>query len=814
MLKIIDINTECILDESVAKIYPFPLYPFQKHGIKAIQNGENILCCALTGSGKTVLAEYAIHKTLANGGRIFYTTPIKSLSNQKFHDLKKKFPEASVSIITGDIKYNPTGNIVVMTTEILCNLLYKKNTITSNIGISASISLEGLQCVIFDECHFINDPSRGKIWEQSLILLDPKIQLICLSATIDKPHKLGTWLGKLKQVPLNLISTTYRIVPLVFNILIDNKPHIIMESNKQIFHDDVYRKYLQNIETNLKNKDKHKENVNVRRQGGYESPVVKSSSIASFPHRLNEAIRMFHEKELLPALFFVFSRALCEKYAAIVNATLITPSESAAIQHIWDFHLHRHKDILEHLPQAHTLLSLVKKGIAYHHSGILPILREMIEILFNKGMIKVLFATETLGIGVNLPSKTVVFLDLMKFTDEGNAPRLLRTDEFLQLSGRAGRSHTDKQGYVYYIPQRDPIDLYEIKSMMTGNKTPITSRMDFGYDFILKTLHNKNTTWMNIIEKSYWYEQSQEVKVEYQKNIDELELQISKIPITSAMAEQCKIRDALETTLKISINSAKKQAQREYNQWTNTHVGPQWENGYILYNSLKKLNNILDNAKEMLDIVNKQATHENLLGPRLSLLRKWNCIDCIDSSNKLLKRGVLATEINEGHPILMGRAYEEKLCSDFSHEELVGFLAAFMSDGKQSDDSPTIGNLHIPQKLKDTLYKIGSIAQQYSSEEYALLKSDSKEEYWNLDTRWIEPAYRWVSGESATIICVDNGIYEGNFMRSMLKLSNLVEEWTALATYNEDIEMLQKLEGLSEKIVRDITKPESLYLRL
>ena len=200
--------------------YTFPLDPFQQHAILAISNDENVLVCAKTGSGKTLVGEYQIYHSLKKGKRVFYTTPIKSLSNQKFHDLKQQFP--NVGIMTGDIKYCPDADIVIMTTEILRNLLYKQGTTTENLGLTAALSLDNLDAVIFDECHYINDKDRGKIWEETMILLDPTINLVMLSATLDHPEYFATWLGDLKKKPIHLIETTYRIVPLTHNLLDNN----------------------------------------------------------------------------------------------------------------------------------------------------------------------------------------------------------------------------------------------------------------------------------------------------------------------------------------------------------------------------------------------------------------------------------------------------------------------------------------------------------------------------------------------------------------------------------------------------------------
>ena len=202
-LKIVDPSKDITLDElELAYNYKFKLDPFQKHAISAINRDENVLVTAKTGSGKTLVGEYQIHHSLKKGKKVFYTTPIKSLSNQKFHDLKHMFKDNSVGILTGDIKFSPNADIVVMTTEILRNLLYKKGSITENLGLTANLSLENLDAVIFDECHYINNKERGSIWEETMILLPKEVNLVLLSATIDSADLFASWLGELKQKSL------------------------------------------------------------------------------------------------------------------------------------------------------------------------------------------------------------------------------------------------------------------------------------------------------------------------------------------------------------------------------------------------------------------------------------------------------------------------------------------------------------------------------------------------------------------------------------------------------------------------------------
>jgi antiviral helicase SKI2 len=234
---------------------------FQKFAIAAIEAGENVLVTAKTGSGKTFVGEYQIAKSIQRGGRIFYTTPVKSLSNQKFNDLKKLFPDTSVGIMTGDIKFRPDAQIIVMTTEILRNLLFKKGTSTESVGTTALLSLDGLDAVIFDEVHYINDVDRGHVWEETLILLPPAIKLILLSATLSSPFGFARWLGESKKVRVWLISTLWRAVPLQHCVLSNTGEQRMIYDSKEVFHGDVYARWLAERDGALLSHDKFKDKV-------------------------------------------------------------------------------------------------------------------------------------------------------------------------------------------------------------------------------------------------------------------------------------------------------------------------------------------------------------------------------------------------------------------------------------------------------------------------------------------------------------------------------------------------------------------------
>jgi superfamily II RNA helicase len=435
-------------------------------------------------------------------------------------------------------------------------------------------------------------------------------------------------------------------------------------------------------------------------------------------------------------------------------------------------------------------------------------LREMVEILFGKGLIKCLFATETFAVGINMPTKTVVFLDLEKYSDECQGLRPLRTDEYIQMAGRAGRRGKDTLGYVFYLPQRDPISLSEAKLMLTGRKSSIQSQMDFGYDFLLKTLQAKNLKWVELMDKSYWAQQRSLERSSVEKELANLHNWITNSGLSESELETCRVREEAEEWFATGSKAQRKEAQKVLEKLKNKQVGPAWEKLWKTWLTRKENLRKEKQEKEYLEYLNQPA--ESLLTPRFELLKLWGFLD---EEKNLTKLGLYATEINEGQQILMAKAYEDGICAAMSQDEFVALLAAFLNEGKEKDEDPRLEDLKIPMTVKDMLYDIDEWAATMQKDEDRVL-GPQRGDFWALKTTWIEPIYRWVGGESASLLCQEYGIYEGNLMRSILKVANMVEEWTNLATYTQNIEMLRLLEGLREKLVRGIAKPESLYLNL
>ena len=765
MLHIIDPSKD--FEGELDTPYTFPLDNFQKYAIYAISKDENVLVTAKTGSGKTLVGEYQIHHSLKKGKKVIMTTPIKSLSNQKFNDLKKIYGKDKVGIITGDIKFQPQAPILVMTTEILRNLLYKEGTATQGLGISAGVSLEGLDAVIFDEVHYINDRERGKVWEEALILLKPEVNLVLLSATINEPEVFAGWLAKIKQKPIHLISTTYRIVPLTQYIFsIEEEPKLLefIDKNNK-YNVKVYEEWLKGINKRNKAEDEHKLAVKAREKG--QDVVSRAYKNYKPEFVINKCVEFLGDKTLLPAIFFIFSRTDCERYAKCIEKPLIDSSDTAAVQHILDFHLHRHMDKLEHLEQYYTIRELIKKGIAYHHSGLLPVLKEIIEVLFNKGYIKVLFATETFSVGINMPAKTAVFLDVHKYDDFTDSFRTLNTAEYTQMAGRAGRRGIDTLGTVIYLSVKEPIPNYYYKTMATGKMPSFESRMEYGYDFILKLLH-KN---ISIMEQTFDFYSRCICKKEIEEEIE------NNIKKQAVLNLDIYLPDLLK---KMELDNAvkNKQIQQELSSWNNKHIGPKWAEAIKKFGEWKQLKSFNERSQERLSAIFDTDFDKNL--------QELKDRGFVSQDDKLTEKGLIATEINQADPLVLSELYISGIFSSLSASEILGAMAIFLDKNMAMHytDNRNVNNVY---------NNITKIDRNYSK-------------------LWCDPVIDWCNGKSTQEICSKYEIHPGNLYRTLMGLSNIVDELHSIATMKSDVRLLDILVEAKQLLVKDIAISESLYL--
>jgi len=406
---------------------------FQKEAIELIEKGYSVIVSAPTGAGKTLIAEYILEKCLKENKEVIYTAPIKALSNQKFREFSQNYPE-KVGILTGDVSINSSAPILIMTTEI-----FRNNILTS------PQKLEKKEWIIFDEIHYLSDFERGTVWEESIILLPKHMKILALSATIPNVEELVGWIASIHPHPVKAVVEKKRPVPL----------HFYFQCNNQIF--SSFKK--------LKN----------------SSIFKKLNGYSLKRNRLFTLINYLREKDALPCIYFSFSRRRCEDLAQeVFSFDFLNKKEKKEITTLFSQLIEKFKIESPHL---NYLYPLIKKGIAYHHAGLLPTLKEIIERLFSTSLIKLIFTTETFALGINMPARSVIFDTLVKYY--GHSPRYLKTRDFYQMAGRAGRRGIDKEGFVFLRINPYKVDLPSIEKVIYGEYEPITSQLNSCYATLL-----------------------------------------------------------------------------------------------------------------------------------------------------------------------------------------------------------------------------------------------------------------------------------------------------------------------------------------
>ncbi|WP_226401747.1 RNA helicase [Synechococcus sp. MU1643] len=488
-----DVDRSAPLNSS--EIFSFQLDDFQLEAMDALNQGHSVVVSAPTGSGKTLIGEYAIHRALAHGQKVFYTTPLKALSNQKLRDFRDQFGAENVGLMTGDLSVNREASIVVMTTEIFRNMLYAE-------ADEHDDPLADVEAVVLDECHYMNDSQRGTVWEESIIHCLPKVQLVALSATVANAGQLTDWIEKVHG-PTTLVMSDHRPVPLQFSFCSAKGLHPLLNDAGTGLHPNckVWRA-----------PKGHK------RKGRSQRPPQPEPPPISF------VVAQMAERQMLPAIYFIFSRRGCDKAVRDLGVQcLVTQEEQARIKERLTAYSHDNPEAVRDGIHADALL----RGIAAHHAGVLPAWKELIEELFQQGLVKVVFATETLAAGINMPARSTVIAALSKRTERGH--RSLMGSEFLQMAGRAGRRGLDTQGYVVTVQSRFE-GVREAGQLATSPADPLVSQFTPSYGMVLNLLQRHDLAKAReLVERSFGRYLAGLDLVEDEENLSQLRLQLSQM---------------------------------------------------------------------------------------------------------------------------------------------------------------------------------------------------------------------------------------------------------------------------------------------
>jgi len=770
--------------------YSFKCDDFQKHAFCSIDNGYNVLATVNTGSGKTAVGKYAIMRTIKKlCKKVIYSSPVKSLSNEKCSEFKKEYGD--VGLLTGDNKIDVEANCLVMTPEIFCNALYGLNNATPNDLPNNFVQSVG--CIIFDEFHFMGDADRGHILEEIIILLDPSVQIIMLSATIGNPEMIAHWLAKIKNKTVAWIPATYRIVPLYHHIFVDNKLYKLIDSNGQYDSSNFYEglKEYNNIKKLKLLKDKQYIKIN---------PLI-------------QMVSYLKNNDLLTSIFFVFSKDKCEQYAKTIQDSKILqdPEREILIRNRFDQLMAPYVKNYEYRPQYHEIKSSLMSGVAYHHASILPILKEVIEHLIKEGLVKLLFATETFALGVNAPVRSVIITEFNKPTMT-DRKRLITTSEFLQMAGRAGRRGLDKEGHVIVLPLYEYPDEMDYKTIALGSVPSIKSNIVWNYHFMLKLIQLTDDT-NGFFAKSFDNTYREEQIIQTKSKIQELDNQNEDISGRLKEIEPVLI----EYTTKLNANNSScgnikitptKQQQAEIlkmKTYVNGHQDKNLSNQLIVQHKTCMVNK--NKCIEELDVL------ENCVTSNFNMIRdiliEWEYINDM----KPTKKGIVASLINDCNPILLTEMIMEGYLDNLTTEECVGMMSIFTDPIKTNTKKPYKGTRNICENI----YLLEGLIENSCNTENRILKHALTpiSTDWTISYDYIDISLGWAQGMSnGDVLGMLNMMneYEGNFLKNMTKISNICKNVMSICVIIGKIELLPILEQVDKKIMRDMVSINSIYL--
>ncbi|KAJ4754730.1 ATP-dependent RNA helicase [Rhynchospora pubera] len=516
---------------TMAKNYPFELDPFQRVSVACLERKESVLVSAHTSAGKTAVAEYAIAMSFRDKQRVIYTSPLKALSNQKYRELSQEFSD--VGLMTGDVTLQPNASCLVMTTEILRGMLYRGSEVIKEVA-----------WVIFDEIHYMKDRERGVVWEESIIFLPPAIKMVFLSATMSNATEFAEWICYLHKQPCHVVYTDFRPTPLQHYVfpMGGSGLYLVVDENEQ-FKEENFLKLQETF-------NKQKSVLSGKKSSGHKHNArISKGGSASSDSDIYRIVKMIMERQFQPVIIFSFSRRECEHHAmSMAKLDFNTQEEKDAINEVFRSAILCLSEEDRNLPAIEQMLPILQRGIAVHHSGLLPIIKELVELLFQEGLVKALFATETFAMGLNMPAKTVVFTSVKKW--DGDTNRYIGSGEYIQMSGRAGRRGKDERG-ICVIMIDEGMEMNVLKEMTLGRPAPLVSTFRLSYYTILNLMSRAEGqfTAEHVIRNSFH-------QFQYEKALPEMEEKIAKLEKEASLLDDSYAETGLTEYHKMQLDFA------------------------------------------------------------------------------------------------------------------------------------------------------------------------------------------------------------------------------------------------------------------
>lgn len=825
--------------ESHFGVFSFPLSDFQKYAIEAIVEGHHALVACPTGSGKTLPAEFAINFFTSQGKKLIYTSPIKALSNQKYYEFTQKFPGISIGLMTGDIKVNPNADVLIMTTEILMNYLFNSlggETPAASLQFQMDLTNE-LGCVVFDEVHYINDLHRGANWEQTILMLPRHVQMVMLSATIDSPERFAQWCerGDDSEKKVYLAYTNHRIVPLTHYGFLTNNESLFKGMKDKVLEKEI--RSTTNTLIPLQTAQGAFQEANVTKIGKMLDIFKKKDVFMKRKSVLNKVTSFLKNNDMLPAIAFVFSRKNVESCAKEVDTILLEDDSKIpyTVQRECDQIIRRlpnGKEYLE-LPEYQTLVSLLEKGIGIHHSGMIPILREIVELFISKKYIKLLFATESFSIGLDCPIKTAVFTGIRKF--DGLQDRFLMSHEYTQMAGRAGRRGIDTIGHVVHCNNLFKMPTTnEYKAILSGKPQELVSKFHISFQVMLNLMKQGTTRideMMDFVKKSMIQQEIVKETDKREKEMLALREKIgNKISVMNHLKtprEKMQSYQTVEEQWKQANGNKRKTFEKDMQNIKNQYVT--FEKDYAIFKEWTGLNEEYSRVKRdfeyMEDFIHVQVeTLLNILEQR-DYIRDENQEKNDETRArttcwKLTDLGVMASHINEIHGLVVASFLKkERFFENFSVLQIIGLLSCF-TDIKVANefvrDKPYVeGDAFLQEKIEnvaeifDDFYHVEKKGNIDSGTDYEKpLNFDIVEEVmeWCKIDNEIDCKY-FIQNKLAT-----KEISIGEFTKAILKISVIGKELETVCELRGEVTLQQKLSQIDGKILKYITVCQSLYV--
>jgi superfamily II RNA helicase len=783
--------------------FPYKCDNWQNNAFHGISNGIDVLTSVPTSGGKTSVALYAcVWCVKMLNKRAILTTPIKSLSNEKFNEWTSSLGDhgITVGILTGDNKINPDANVLIVTAEILRNSLYKASKKNPNISLDDDF-INSVGCVIMDEIHYMNDKERGRVWEETIIMLPQECQLIMLSGTVGNPVAFCEWISDCRNRPIGLIREMKRTVPLEHFVFVDKKCYMYMNQNGQYLAKNFNQAKIIYMEKKKEREMKHIQN--------------------SEETEMKNLVTYLRNNDLLQAIVFSFSRKECEKYAnMIANFDFLDQAEKNQVEFLFEKHIGKTNPKYQNIAQVQNVYELIQRGIAFHHSTMLQNLRELVEIMMKRKLIKILFATETLCIGVNVPTKTCVFTNLTKYTKDGR--RLINTSEYRQMAGRAGRRGLDTQGTVIVLPLRDIPYEEDLKSVILGDNPDIKSNFRLDYQTILKLSQTENFSVIDFFNKSLMNaenlrtiailrEKACTIQTKLTSLYDELRETTISDDDNTLLQKMCDYDKNKTFTLSKKQQADKKALITKINQDpTLKTVYQKIREQTLLSSDLLQTNNSIHEYENFI---------KTIYGKYRNILTEIGYItpsegDFICKSDMTIK-GVICSHVNDCNVLLLTEMISENYFENLSMPEIVSLLSIF-TDPVQKDNMSGLHEFDGTDNLHARITQIHADASAFQEIEDKHLTEMYKTEF-VICTDYIDIVYDWCSGATVRDI-VENYFnpYEipvEAFCKNMIKISNIIT--TIISIYQMlkiNIEIIPLLEDANKALLRDIVSTTSLYL--